>query len=331
MATMITGINGPYLMTDSRTRVKTNDSWETYIKMVFHRWLKTQPPVRPPVNTGLPFFVINEPSVGMVIDDTKINGGTWTNHPTLQYFLTKNDLAVDMPYTIVNGDEGSIFKALVVATNAGGSATASTSPTLPTIAPLAAPSPIDTPTINTGQLYIDSVITQAQLYLGTWTGNPTPFLDFQLRNDGDAVALPYTVVVGDVGNTFDLVVTGVNSVGQATALSVPTAPVLSQFYVPINLTAPTFIFTDYRVGNIIDSSSIVNGTWDANPAATLSNVLKVGGVTKTMPYTILIGDLGQTMVMQQTATNTQGSQMTPTAATGPILAALSAPVNTVAP
>src|SRR6478735_933476 len=56
---------------------------------------------------------------------------------------------------------------------------------------------------------------------------------------------------------------------------------------PVNTVLPTLVDTTPTVGQVFNASSYTNGTWTGTPTPTYSGVLKINGVVKSMPYTIL--------------------------------------------
>lgn len=286
-----------------------------------------------PDNDTLPSITNTTPRVGNVISNATIDVGTWTGYPEPTYNnqLKVNGVNKTMPYTILSGDLGLTMTVLVTATNIHGSGTATSLPTAAIQSSLASPVNTVLPSFTDTTPSVGDVITLANTSQGTWTGNPAPSLSSQLKRAGANVTMPYTVVEGDVGFTFTLAVTGTNSQGSATATSAATSAVPATSIAPVNTTLPSLTDSTPTVGDVINDASVLQGVWTGTPTPTYSNQLKVNGVNKTMPYTVVSGDIGNTITVTVTATNTAGSASATSSATGAVVAAPAAPVNTVAP
>ena len=189
-----------------------------------------------PSNTTLP-AISGTDTQGQPLTTTK---GSWTGSPTFYAYqwrqcdssgnnCTNVSGATASSYTLTSGDVGHTIRAVVTATNAGGSTPATSNQTSAVqAAPPAPPS-------NTTLPAISGTATQGQTLTtsnGSWNGNPTSYA-YQWRdcdssgssctNINGATQSNYTVASGDVGHTLRSVVTATNAAGSASATSAQTA------------------------------------------------------------------------------------------------------------
>lgn len=132
-------------------------------------------------------------------------------------------------YLVVEADVGSTLRVSITARNAVGTATARSAPTA-VVQSTGVPTNIALPTI-TGTAQVGQTLTATT---GTWNGSPTSFA-FQWQRCSatgascldlsGATSGTYVVMTGDVGSTIRVVVSGTNSLGSASASSLPTAAV----------------------------------------------------------------------------------------------------------
>ncbi|HEY4620584.1 MAG TPA: hypothetical protein VIG93_02705, partial [Gaiellaceae bacterium] len=137
--------------------------------------------------------------------------------------------ATGQTYVLTDPDVGSTIRVVVSAQNALGTATATSAPTA-VVSALGAPTNTSLPTIS-GTAQVGQTLTAGT---GSWTGNPTSF-SFQWQrctaggtscvDISGATAGTYVLGSGDLGSTVRVAVTARNSVGEATAVSAPTAVV----------------------------------------------------------------------------------------------------------
>jgi hypothetical protein len=171
------------------------------------------------------------------------NAGTWTQNPTeLTYQWYSSGViipgAIEANYEVTVDDIGDTITVIETATNAYGTASA-TSAATGTVTGII---PVNTavPTIS-GTKTVAETLTCAP---GTWTGVPSPSFTFQWKAAtvaiSGATAINYLLTAAEEGDTITCTVTGTNSAGSASATSAATtaiaansaaAPVLS------NLTA----------------------------------------------------------------------------------------------
>ncbi|MCA1682490.1 MAG: hypothetical protein LC685_00570, partial [Actinobacteria bacterium] len=131
--------------------------------------------------------------------------------------------------------------------------------------------------------------------------------------------------------------TATNSAGSASATSMPTAAVQPAPQPPQNTGAPTITGTASQ-GNTLTAS---NGTWSGYPAPTYGyqwqdcdqngqNCKAISGAT-SQTYTLTSADVGATVQVVVTATNSAGSASASSAATPVVQPTPVAPQNTAAP
>lgn len=151
------------------------------------------------------------------------DNGTWTNSPAGYTFQWKRggtsiSGAAASAYTLVTADVGSNITCVVTATNAGGSASA-TSNSVGPVAALNPPANSSAPVISGG----DTEGSTLSATTGAWTNAPTSY-SYQWKRGGStisgATAATYTRAPGDIGaGTITCVVTATNAAGSATATS----------------------------------------------------------------------------------------------------------------
>jgi hypothetical protein len=166
--------------------------------------------------------------------------GTWTGSPTSYAYAwsrcDKNgDNCTAIPganaktYTLQSADVGDTIRVTVTATNADGSAKATSAPTA-IVSDAAAPKNTAAPTVS-GTTTVGSKLTGTN---GSWSGNPSRYTYAWSRCDASgsscaaisgATSTSYTLTQADVGTTLRFAVTASNSAGSTTATSVPTAVV----------------------------------------------------------------------------------------------------------
>jgi hypothetical protein len=132
-------------------------------------------------------------------------------------------------YTAAAADVGHTLRVTVTATNAGGSAQATSAPSA-VVSSAAAPTNTAAPAIS-GSLQVGSTLTASE---GTWSGNPTSFAFKWLRCDasGDSCATidgatgnTYKLALGDAGATLRIAVVASNGAGSTQITSAQTAAV----------------------------------------------------------------------------------------------------------
>ena len=284
----------------------------------------------PPVNTGLP-AITGSPIQGQLLT---AGNGTWTGSPAPTFthqWQRCNNLgtacvniagATGTTYTPVTADLTKTLRVVVTASNGVGSPVSATS------GPTAV---VTAPPVNTVLPAITGSTVQGQLLTagnGTWTGSPAPTFTYQWQdcnstgaacvNIAGATASTYTLAVTDLGSTIRVVVTASNGVGTPVpATSNPTAQVTGS---PANTALPT-VSGSTVLGQVL---AVTNGTWTGFPAPTFSYqwrdcnsagaCLNIAGATASS-YTLTQADVGSTVDVVITATNSGGSVAAATAAT----------------
>ncbi len=274
-----------------------------------------------PVNTVLP-TISGTAQEGKVLTLTK---GTWNNNPTTvtdQWEDCDIGGAACTPitnqtaatYTVGTSDVGHTIEVLETATNAGGTTTASSAPTLQIVAP---PTELSAPSIS-GTPQQGSVLTE---HHGTWTGNPTSFSYQWMRcvSSGctaiaGATNPTYVPTGSDVGASMLVEETAVNAGGSSppagSALtSVVTTP-LSVVPAPVNTAAPTVAGVPRQGQTLLEA----HGTWSNNPTSYRYQWVDCGGFGCTpipgatgQSYTLTASDVGQSIFVVETASNAGGS------------------------
>ncbi|HEV2071433.1 MAG TPA: hypothetical protein VGR26_16720, partial [Acidimicrobiales bacterium] len=139
--------------------------------------------------------------------------------------------ATGRTYVPVAADAGSTIHVVVTATNAAGSATATSPPTAQVTAPASPPTVTAPPSIS-GPAEVGQSLTASD---GTWSGSqPIDFAyqwrrcDVNGRNCVDirrATSRTYKLTRDDAGSTVQVVVSATNKAGSATATSGLSTPV----------------------------------------------------------------------------------------------------------
>ncbi|HZT93597.1 MAG TPA: hypothetical protein VE985_03865 [Gaiellaceae bacterium] len=192
-----------------------------------------------PVNTALP-TLSGAAQEGQPIATS--NGG-WNGSPTsYTYAWSQCDAsggscstisgATSATYTPATADVGHTLRATVTATNADGSAQATSAPSA-VVSSAAAPTNTAPPTIS-GTLQVGSTLTASQ---GTWNGAPTSIAFSWSRCDakGDSCATidgatssTYTLTQADAGGALRVSVVATNADGSTQFVSAPTGVVPAQ-------------------------------------------------------------------------------------------------------
>lgn len=180
--------------------------------------------------------------------------------------------------------------------------------------------PVFTGTSNiTGTTLVGQLLT---CNAGSVIGWPTPTLSYQWRaegvNIGGATASTYTIVVGDLGDLIDCVVTATNTEGTDEDTAEAVGPVTSGNTVP-EFTGASSITGDPYIGETL---TCVPGTRTGTPTPTLTYQWQSDNedITGETANTIEVLDDYQSTMLRciVTATNTEGSDQSTTSAVGPI-------------
>ncbi|MFL5929771.1 MAG: DNRLRE domain-containing protein, partial [Gaiellaceae bacterium] len=299
----------------------------------------------PPVNTALP-TVSGTAQDGQTLTTST---GTWSGTPPITYAYqwrrctsagaSCTDIAgaTNPSYTVAASDAGSTLRAAITASNAAGSATASSAQT----ALVGAAAPVNTalPTIS-GTSQDGRVLTASP---GTWSGTPPISFTYQWRRcDGAgnncsnivlATQQSYTLTSADVGSTIRVAVTAANSGGSAGATSAQTAVVTAA--PPVNTALPAITGTAQDGQTLTASTGTWSGTapisyayqWRRCDSAGSSCADVAGAINAT--YTLTGADVGSTLRVAVTASNSAGSSGATSTQTAVVASA--PPVNTALP
>jgi hypothetical protein len=272
-----------------------------------------------PANTALPAITGTTGPGGTLSCST----GTWTNAPTgYAYAWTAGGSPIAGETSsshIVAEAVGTQLRCVVTATNAGGSASATSAAV--TVSTTAPPTSTTAPAIS-GSSIVGSTISCAT---GTWTGSPTSFT-YAWTANGSPIAgatASSLAITQAPGVQLRCVVTAANAGGTASATSspLPVPPIPA----PANTTPPTLL------GSVGVGATLVcsPGTWTGSP--TLAYSWSANGVT-------IPGEVGSSLVVTSAAgtqlrcivTGTNGGG-TLSATTAPATVTVSAPINLTAP
>jgi hypothetical protein len=291
----------------------------------------------------------------------KTSSGTWTGSPSAYTYKWQDcntsgascsniGGATSTTYTLASRDVGHRLRAVVTATNEGGSATATSPATAAVAEPPAPPaetSPPPAAPTNTALPAISGTDTEGDTLKatsGSWTGSPTGYTykwqdcdtsGASCSNINGATANSYTLGSGDVGDTLRVVVSATNEGGSSTATSAATATVEAPPVeppppppppaAPTNTTLPAISGTTTQ-GQTLSAST---GKWTGSPTAytykwqdcnasgaSCSNI--AGAAAKS--YTLGSSDVGDTLRVVVSATNEGGSTPATSPATAPIAA-----------
>ncbi|MGE0879349.1 MAG: hypothetical protein AB7O61_11935, partial [Acidimicrobiia bacterium] len=293
-----------------------------------------------PVNTALP-TISGTAREGLTLT---ASSGTWTNSPTSYAYQWRRCDSSGLNCGNVGGggstyvpsatDIGSTIRVIVTATNGIGPTSATSNAT----AVVTAGAPV-----NTALPAITGVAQQGQTLTassGSWTNSPTSFAYQWRRCDSTGNnctnvgtnATSYVLVAGDVGSTIRVVVTATNPAGPTAATSAQTALVSSG--PPTNSVLPTISGTTQQ-GQTLTASS---GSWTNSPTSfayqwrrcdsTGNNCTNVG--TNATSYVLVAGDVGSTVRVVVTASNSAGPGTATSNATAAVTAAV-IPTNTAPP
>jgi hypothetical protein len=256
------------------------------------------------------------------------SNGSWSGSPTAYAYQWQHcsssptcsniSGATSSSYSLQAADVGDMVDVVVTATNAGGSASATSAQTS-IVQTLPAPANTVAPVISGTPQEGDTLTATS----GTWSNTPTSFAyqwqdcssPTSCSNISGANASSYTLQASDVGATVDVVVAATNAGGSASAASAQTTAVQSPpagggGSSPANTALPTV------AGNTLEGDTLTatSGTWSNSPTsygyqwqdcigATCSNIT---GAT-TSDYTIQSSDVGHSLAVVVTATNSSGS------------------------
>ncbi|MGH2832381.1 MAG: hypothetical protein ACRDK2_06360, partial [Solirubrobacteraceae bacterium] len=288
-----------------------------------------------PTNTVAPAITSENPEVGI---GESASTGTWSNSPTSYAYLwedcnsagescTNISGATASTYTPLTTDAGFTLVVSVTASNAGGSAQASSAHTSQVTQ---APSNSVLPVLSITNPTEGQVLSTTS---GSWRGFPPPSYAYQWQrcdafgagcvNIIAATSSSYTPVAADVGMTIRALVTASNSVGTSSVASAVSEIVTGP---PINTQAPALSSSSPVEGTQL---SVSNGTWGGYPSPAFTyqwqdcngageSCANIAGATNSN-YTPVAADVGHTLKATVTATNTIGTASSSSGASNVVL------------
>ena len=303
-----------------------------------------QPPPTPPANTAPPTIS------GTAQDGQTLTAspGTWTGTQPISYAYQWQRCdssgancagitgATAATYTVLSADVGGTLAVLVTATNAGGSVAATSSPTA-TVQP--------TPPAVTSQPTVSGMAQEGQTLTatsGSWSGTTPIAYGYQWQSCdptgtdcgpiAGATVSTYTVTTGDVGTTIRVLVTATNAAGSVSDFSAATAVVQSAGAPPANTSPPTISGTA-QAGQPLTASP---GTWTGTQPISYAyqwqrcdssgaNCNPITGATSA-GYTATTADVGSTLSVAVTGSNTVGGATATSAPTATVQSAGSATI-----
>ena len=288
-------------------------------------------PTSAPINSSAPVISGNT-LVGSTL--TLDNPGSWNGSApityTYQWYRGASSIsgATNITYTTQSpADIGQVITCHVTATNASGSATATSN----AITPTAPPANIVAPVISGIPPYaVGSTLTCSN---GTWNGYLPPTFTYQWFRGASPISpaqtgSSYIIVAADLGFAITCNVTGTNASGSATATSSnPITPT----GVPMINTSPV-ISGNTPVGSILTTT---NGTWYTSSVISgyayqwYRGASPISGATNITYTTQSPTDIGQVITCRVTATNAIGSSSPATSSNS--ITPTSAPINSSAP
>ena len=290
-----------------------------------------------PVNTKLP-TISGTAEQGQTLT---ASNGSWSNSPSSYSYAWEDcngsgdncsdiDSATSSTYLVASGDVGvgDTIRVVVTATNAGGSASATSAQT-GAVQPPPAPLPVNTvkPVVS-GSAIEGLTLTTSQ---GSWSNDPTSFAyAWEDCNSGGgncsrisgATSDSYVLGSGDIGHTIRSVVTATNDVGSTAQASAQTTAVIRP--APVNTKLPTISGT-LQQGQTVTATS---GTWSNSPTSygyqwqdcvSSTSCSNISGATSSS-YKLKSTDVGDDIDVIVTATNAGGSGSATSAAVGPVQA-----------
>ena len=224
----------------------------------------------PPVVTAAP-TIIGSPVVGQTLTTSN---GSWIDSPTSYAYQWQDCDALGILCTNIAGaasssyvpgitDVGQTIRAVVTASNAGGSGSAASTQTATVSVP--------PPPSNTGLPVVSGTAQQGSTLStsnGSWTGSPTSYAyqwqrcSSSCSSISGATSSSYTLQATDVGDTIDVIVTATNTGGSTPATSAKTATV-SLPTPPSNTGVPVVSGTAQQ-GSTLSTS---NGSWTGSPTS----------------------------------------------------------------
>jgi subtilisin family serine protease len=229
-------------------------------------------------------------------------------------------------YTVQSADNGYALRLKVTYTDPNGS-TSAVSALSPAVGSSATAAPV-----NTGAPAISGTAQSGQTLTastGTWSNSPTSYAYQWSRCDSTgancaavsgATASTYALGSADVGSTLEVTVTATNAGGSAGAPSAASAVVSTPPAAPVNTGLPTVSGTA-QSGQTLTASP---GTWSGGPTGYTyqwsrcsTTCTAVSGATSST-YALTSGDVGSTLEVTVTASNSGGSSSATSATTSTV-------------
>ncbi len=301
-------------------------------------------PLPPPVNTGLPAVS------GSAVEGQTLSASTgswtgsaisfayqWEDCNTVGEGCANITTATAATYKLASTDVGHTLRVIVTATNTGGSAKATSAATV--VVALAPP-------VNTALPVVSGSAVEGQTLsasTGAWSGSGISYgyqwedcntVGEACANITTATAATYKLASTDVGHTLRVIVTATNSGGSANAASAATVVVTAPLPPPVNTALPVVS------GSAVEGQTLTasTGSWSGSGISygyqwedcnTVGEACANIATATTATYKLASTDVGHTLRVIVTATNTGGSAKATSAAT--VVVALAAPVNTGLP
>jgi hypothetical protein len=265
--------------------------------------------------------------------------GTWQNNPTYGYAwydctgagptcALSTTSANSATYTVTSADTGAQIEVQVTGTNPGGSAIA-----ISALEPASVGLPVNTtpPSIG-GTLQSGSTLTEHD---GVWTNSPTLARQWLRCSGGvctnitSATGTTYTLASADLGDTIEVVVTASNAAVTAGGTVAPAATSAMTGTVvlppPVNRNPPT-ISGDAQAGQTLTEKT---GSWTGSSLTYTEQWSRCDSdgnncvpiLSETGPglqYTVTDADVGGTLEVSETATNSGGSVTVPSGLTNAV-------------
>lgn len=212
----------------------------------------------------------------------------WTNTPgfidkfwTVQFEYTGHSSGSDTTLNIEIGPRTLAWRVLGAASGSN-------------VAPSITQPPVAGPAVVGGQPVLQTAAVA--------NGTPTPTITYQWKLAGVNIAANYTFLSGDIGKAVTTVAAATNSEGSDTATSAAVT-VSSDTFAPEITAAAQAGTATVGAQPVLAFAGSANGI----PTPSLTHQWKMNGVNITSDYTFVPGDLGKSIVVVLTATNSQGS------------------------
>jgi hypothetical protein len=284
----------------------------------------------PPVNGGLP-IVSGTAKRSFTLT---ASAGSWTPAGSTFAYQWQRDTgsgfadiagATSPGYVLVATDVGATVRVQVRATNADGSATASSAPSASVVA--AIPGPVVAPVVS-GSTRVGATLSAST---GSWTPAAVSYAYQWQRRSGAAfvdisgqTAATHAVVTADLGAALRVQVTATNADGSATAVSAASAIVTAPPALSGTVPAPTGTLQDASVltavpGTWSPAGATFTYQWLRCPSGASSAASGCIPVAMGATYTLVGDDVDHAMAVRVTALSTSGTTAvtsTPTADVG---------------